>query len=68
MNIHRGLQVECAVLAPHEGVFVPTGEYIPVEIREIKTNSVRVKTLVGKTRYLWVKREMIRHWDRHKVS
>lgn len=55
-----GQRMECAILAIHEGRYIPTGMYIPVEIREIKTSSVRVRTLTGKQKFIWVQTQMLR--------
>lgn len=58
----KGDKLACAVLQHTAKGFVPTGAYVPVEVREVKPDagSVRVKQLFGKRLTLWVQAQMLR--------
>lgn len=59
--IQVGQRMKCALLESDGNSFVPVGKTVPVEVREIKGNSVRVKVLrAQKHRFMWVQRGMLK--------
>ena len=58
--LHIGQRMNCAVLESDGSQFVPTGKTLPVEVRQVKGNSVRIKVLSPrKYQYLWVQKGML---------